>query len=102
MLEVAFKDKPSKADAERLVTMLAKALNLDIKYKRVHGLSLYKKCYTLDRKMQPTITDTLQVLQDFIILSRYAKNDLELPSEKDKAGIFATEPKQGKNEITFR
>lgn len=95
-------ENPSKAKAEKQIKALATALEIDGSFKRIHGLALYKKCYTLDQKMQPKTADGLTVLQAFITLSRYAINGIELPDLIDKGGILHTEEaKQTDSVITF-
>ena len=86
-----YSDSPSKAKAEKQIKALAKALDIDGNFKRIHGLALYKKCYTIDQKMQPKTADGLAILQAFITLSRYATNGIELPELVDKNGILHTE-----------
>lgn len=89
--EKTFGGSPSKAKAERQIKALADAFGIDAsKFKRVHGLALYKKCYTLDARFQPRTVDALTVLQSFIIVARYAINDLDLPDLVDKGGVLAT------------
>ena len=95
-------DNPSKAKAEKQIKALAEALDIKGAFKRIHGLALYKKCYTLDQRMQPKTADALSILQAFITLSRYAVNGIELPDLIDKGGILHTEEaKQTDNVITF-
>ena len=56
-----FGGTPSKAKAEKQIKALATAFGIDAtKFKRIHGLALYKKCYTLDNRMQPRTVDGLQ------------------------------------------
>lgn len=82
---------PSKAKAEKHIKALAEALKVDGSFKRIHGLALYKKCYTLDAKMTPKTADALTVLQSFIIIARYAVNGLELPEVVDRGNILFTD-----------
>ena len=82
---------PSKAKAEKHIKALAEAFGIDGSFKRIHGLALYKKCYTLDAKMTPKTADALTVLQNFIIISRFAINGLELPDVVDKGGVLFTD-----------
>ena len=97
-----YSDSPSKAKAEKQIKALAKALEIDGNFKRIHGLALYKKCYIVDQKMQPKTADGLAILQAFITLSRYAINGIELPELIDKGGILHTEDaKQTDSVITF-
>ena len=86
-----YTDSPSKAKAEKQIKALATALEIDGNFKRIHGLALYKKCYTLDSRMTPRTADGLAILQAFITLSRYAINGIELPELIDKGGILHTE-----------
>lgn len=94
--------KPSKSRSEKQLNEVAKMLQLDVKFKKAHALSLYKRCYTLDRKGQATVADTADVLQDFILYARYAKNDIELPEVKDKAGLFKEVVVADENILSFR
>ncbi|MEE1084553.1 MAG: hypothetical protein UH850_12590 [Paludibacteraceae bacterium] len=83
--------KPSKANAEKQIKWLASSLGLgDIAYKREHGLTLYKKTYTVNTKMQATVADALAVVQAFITITRYSKNGIEMPETKDRGNLFAT------------
>lgn len=96
--------KPSKANAEKQIRHIAKTMITDdIEYKRVHGLTLYKRTYTIDKYHQAKIVDALDFLQDFIITSRYAKNEIELPDVQDKGGIFKVDDADATtdNVITF-
>lgn len=92
----------SKAKAEKHIKALAEALKIDGSFKRVHGLALYKKCYTLDAKLTPKTVDALTVLQSFIIVSRYAVNGLELPEVVDKGNVlFKDEAVDTDTTLTF-
>ena len=83
---------PSKANAEKQIKQTATALGMgDIAFKRAHGLTLYKRTYTVDRYHQPKVADILDFAQDFIISARYAKNNIELPEILDKGGIFTVD-----------
>jgi hypothetical protein len=95
-------DTPSKAKAEKQIKALATALDINGNFKRIHGLALYKKCYTLDQRMQPKTADGLSIMQSFITLAKYAINGIELPDLIDKGGILHTEDaKQTDNVFTF-
>lgn len=98
--EVAvFGGTPSKAKAEKQIKALAKALNIEGDFHRVHGLALYKKCYTLDAKMTPKTADITTILQAFITISRFAVNKIDLPDLVDKGGVLLAEKEVDTNEV---
>lgn len=86
-----FGGTPSKAKAEKQIKALASALNIEGDFRRIHGLALYKKCYTLDQKMTPKTADAVSILQAFITIARYAINGIEMPEMIDKGGVLYAE-----------
>jgi len=93
--------KPSKAIAEKQINKLAESLNIDVKFMKIHGLDFYKSCYKKNVKGRIEIPELIKVLQDFIITARYAKNGIELPKVKDKAGIFEIEEVTENDVLSF-
>lgn len=95
-------DKPSKANAEKQIKALSRLLDFDggdaIAWKRVHGLALYKRAYTVDRFHQAKTADALDLLQDFITVARYAKNGIPLPEIIDRGDIFASQEAESEAE----